>query len=109
MEVLSDLLKSGQSAFDGSAGGNAAFFSNLGDGTATQITLTHNLGTRDVDVEVYRNSGNFDKVFVHTERPTTDTVSLVFDFAPALNAYRAIVWVPGAAGTSAIADNAVTN
>lgn len=64
---------------------------NIGDGSATLYTVTHNLNTRDVTVQVYANSGNFDDVFVEIRRPTVDTVSIVFESAPASNAFRVVI------------------
>lgn len=63
----------------------------IGDGSATSFTVTHNLGTRDVTVEVYRNSGNYDTVLAEVRRPSVNSVQIVFDTAPASNAYRVIV------------------
>lgn len=67
------------------------FFANIGDGSATSITVTHNLNSRDVTVEVYRNSGNFDSVLVETQRTSVNAVTFVFDSAPAASAYRVMV------------------
>ena len=64
------------------------YAANVGDGSLTSITVTHNLGTRDVDVTVYRNSGNYDEVLVEVRRTSINAVTLVFDNPPAANAYR---------------------
>lgn len=64
---------------------------NVGDGTSTNIALTHNLGTRDVDVDVYRNSSPYDQIIVDNERTDTNTVTLKFAVAPGSNAFRAII------------------
>lgn len=64
---------------------------NVGNGAATTIDLVHNLGTRDVVVETYLNSGTYESISVHTERPDANTVRLIFPSAPASNAYRAVV------------------
>lgn len=68
--------------------GTRRFNANIGDGSATSYTVTHNLNTRDVEVEVYRNSGTFDTVLVEVQRTTANSVTLLFDTAPALNAFR---------------------
>lgn len=65
---------------------------NIGDGGATSYAVTHNFGTRDVQVEVYRNSGNYDTVLVEVQRTSTNAVTIVFDAAPSSNAYRVVVW-----------------
>lgn len=63
----------------------------IGDGSANLYTITHNFGTRDVDVDVYRNSGNYDTVFVEIRRPSINSIDVVFDTAPTLNSYRVVV------------------
>lgn len=67
------------------------FNANIGDGSATSYVVTHNLNTRDVDTEIYRNSGNFDTVLVEVQRTSVNAVTLIFDTAPAANAYRVLV------------------
>ncbi|MCW2764031.1 MAG: hypothetical protein JWR85_4232 [Marmoricola sp.] len=67
------------------------FNANIGDASATSIAVNHNLNTRDVEVEVYRNSGNFDSVIAEIQRTTVNQVTIVFDTAPAVNAYRVMV------------------
>lgn len=63
----------------------------IGDGSATSFNLDHNFATRDVTVEVYKNSGNFDTVLVDVTRPSTNRVTLTFAAAPAVNAYNVVV------------------
>lgn len=67
------------------------YSANIGDGSATSYTVTHNFGTRDVTVEVYRNSGNYDTVLAEVRRSSVDAVQVVFDTAPAADAYRVVV------------------
>lgn len=67
------------------------FFANIGDGSATSYVVTHNLNTFDVEVEVYRNSGNRDTVLVEVQRTTVNSVTVLFDTAPAASAYRVMV------------------
>lgn len=64
---------------------------NIGDASATSYTVTHNFNTRDVEVGVYRNGGNYDSVLVEIRRTSVNSITIVFDDAPASNAYRVIV------------------
>lgn len=63
----------------------------IGDGAATSYAVTHNLNTRDVEVDVYRNSGNYDTVLVEVQRTSVNSITLLFDVAPASNAFRVLV------------------
>lgn len=64
---------------------------NVGNGSNTSITVNHNLGTRDVVVNVYANNGSYDNVWVEVQRPDANNVTLVFGTAPASNAYRVVI------------------
>lgn len=67
------------------------FNANIGDGSATSYTVTHNLNTRDVTVSVIRNSGNYDDVIVEVQRTSVNAVIVIFDTAPAVNAFRVMI------------------
>jgi hypothetical protein len=63
----------------------------FGDGSATQFTITHNLGTRSVLVGLYRDSGAYDEVNADVEHTTTNTVTLRFASAPTAGQYTAVI------------------
>jgi hypothetical protein len=67
------------------------FAANFGDGAATSFAITHNLNTRDVNVEIYRNSGNFDTVLAEVQRTSVNQITIVVDTAPASNALRVTI------------------
>lgn len=67
------------------------FAATIGDGSATSITVTHNLGTKDVVVDVAEVGGSFRTVFCEVQKTTTNTVTLLFDVAPTSNQLRATV------------------
>jgi hypothetical protein len=64
---------------------------DVGDGSNTSITVTHNLNTRDVQVVVRRNSGAYDQVLVDWGATTVNTVTLTFATAPSAAQFRCIV------------------
>lgn len=64
---------------------------HIGDGTATSFTVTHNFNTRDVQVDVFRASGNFDRVIVDVNLISFNAVQIVFNTAPAAGAFRVVV------------------
>lgn len=67
------------------------YAANVGDGASTTITVTHNLGTRDVTAQVYTNGSPYDTVWCEVQRTDTNNVALVFGSAPASGAYRVVV------------------
>jgi hypothetical protein len=71
--------------------GGGTYAADIGNGSATTITVSHNLGTRDVIVQVYRTSGDYDEVIVETRRTSTSAIDLVFATAPTSNQYRVVV------------------
>lgn len=73
------------------SGRKLKYSADIGDGSATQYTVTHNLGTRDAHVTVFRNSGTYDDVLPDVERTSANAVRLTFASAPAANAFRVVV------------------
>lgn len=74
------------------AGRIRRFPHTFGDGSATSFTVTHNLNTEDVHVEVYRTSGNKDTILCDVNRTSANAVQLVFAAAPAANSFRVVVF-----------------
>lgn len=72
---------------DNRTGGFAA---NIGDGTATSFTVTHNLNTRDVTIELIEVSTG-ETVYADTTRPTVNTINVTFAVAPTAAQYRVII------------------
>jgi len=64
---------------------------DVGDNNASAIVVTHNLGTRDVQVQIYTNSGSYDTVEADVERTSTSAVTVRFAVAPTSNQYRVVV------------------
>ena len=70
---------------------NPGYAVSVGDGTSGPFTITHNLGSRDVLVNVYKNNGTYEQVMVRTDRTTKDTVVLRPDEVWTQNQYRVVV------------------
>lgn len=66
------------------------FATNVGDGSSTTITISHNLGTLDVLAQLYLVSTG-ETVETDTVRSTTTAVAFTFATAPASGAYRAVI------------------
>ena len=66
------------------------FTSTVGNGALTQIPVTHNLGSREVVVNVY-DSATYDTVECDVVRTSTTVVTLGFTVAPASGAYTVVI------------------
>lgn len=66
------------------------YSANVGDTSSLSFNIDHNLGTRDVTVQVYDNS-TYDTVEVDVTRPSTSRVTVAFATAPGNNAYRVVI------------------
>ena len=64
---------------------------DIGDGTATEFTVTHNLNTQDVVVMVRENKSPFAQVITDVEVTDTNNVKVRFAKAPAVSSYKVIV------------------
>lgn len=64
---------------------------SIGDGSNVTYTVTHNLGTTDVSVQVARVAAPGDIVWTDVERTNTNTVTVKFATAPTTNQYRVTV------------------
>jgi hypothetical protein len=64
---------------------------NVGNGADTSITVTHNLGTRDVQVTLYDNASPYAEVICDVQHTTTSAITLLFSVAPTTNQYRVVV------------------
>lgn len=67
-----------------------SYVASIGNGVLTSVPVTHNLGTRDVSVQVY-DTTTFDTIYVETVRTTTAVVTLEFTTAPTTNKYRVVI------------------
>lgn len=64
---------------------------DIGDGTATEFTVTHNLNTQDVVVMVRENKSPFAQVITDVEVTDTNNIKVRFAKAPAVSSYKVIV------------------
>jgi hypothetical protein len=64
---------------------------NIGDASATSITVTHNLGTKDVTVQIFENSADYNQIEADIQHTTSNTITVRFAEAPSVNEYRVVV------------------
>lgn len=64
---------------------------SVGNGSATSYVVTHNLGTRDVSVEVYDNNSPYETVQCKVVRNSTSAVTVSTANAAASNGLRVLV------------------
>ena len=64
---------------------------DIGDGTATEFTVSHNLNTQDVVITVRENNAPFTQVITDIEVTDVNNIKVKFAKAPAQNEYRVII------------------
>jgi len=67
-----------------------SFVGTIGDGSATSITVTHSLNSRDVIVQLY-DASSYETVYADITRATVDTLTVAFSTAPASNDIKVLV------------------
>lgn len=67
------------------------FATNIGDGAATSYTVTHNLGTKDVTVQIFENNADYNQIEADVQHTSTSVVTVKFAVAPSSNEYRVVV------------------
>lgn len=73
-------------------GGGSAFFSTLGNGTATTFTLNHQLASSDVFVTAYANN-TLEEIYPESiKRDDANHVTVTFTDPPASHSVRVVVW-----------------
>lgn len=67
------------------------FAATIGDGSNTSLTVNHNLGTTDVIVQLWENSGSERQILAEVQATDANNVTCIFDIAPPLGSVRAVV------------------
>lgn len=63
----------------------------IGNGTSTTYTINHNLSSRNVQIQVYRSSGDYDAIECGVNRTSASTVTLTFKTAPSSSQFIVVV------------------
>jgi len=67
------------------------YAADIGDGTATSITVSHGLASSDVQVYVYEKASPYGQVFPDVAHTSSSVVTLAFAIAPTSAQYRVVV------------------
>lgn len=67
------------------------YATDIGNGSLTSFTITHNFATKDVHCTVFENGGSFREYQVEIQHTTTNTLTVLISPAPASNALRVVV------------------
>ena len=85
-----EITKDGSNYYEIQTVGESTFATSIGDGAATSYTVTHNLGTQDVIVQLY-DSSSLDTVYADVVRTSTSVVTIDFAVAPSTNDIRVLI------------------
>lgn len=95
-------------ATGGGGGGGGSYATTIGDGTSTVFTVTHNLGTEDVIVEIH-NISSGEMEIVDVDIINTNQVTITYGSAPTLNGERVVVLSSGGSSTGLTSIGLSTN
>lgn len=82
-------------AADQTEAASVSYEQTIGDNTNALWVVTHNLGTKDINVIVRESVNPYDVVDVRWEATTVNTVTLEFETAPSTNSKRVAIKGPG--------------
>jgi len=74
---------------------SSVYVTTVGDGTSTEITVTHSLNSEDVMTELYSLTGEKLTIDSTIIRANVNQVTLRFSTAPAANSVRVLISKPG--------------
>ena len=66
------------------------FAADIGNGTNTSFTVSHNFSTFDVIVQIFENATGAE-ILAQVTRSAEDDVTIAFGVAPTVNQYRVLV------------------
>ena len=67
------------------------FNTALGDNTNVDYVITHNLGTKNVTLSVWRNVAPFDEIDYYAEKTSTNTITLRFNRIVTTNEFNVTI------------------
>ena len=67
------------------------FATNIGNGVATSYVVTHNMGTKDVTVQIFENNADYTQVEADVQHTSNTEITINFAEAPATNEYRVVI------------------
>jgi hypothetical protein len=75
----------------GNLGATGKYAVSIGNNSSTNITVTHNLNTRDVTVMVYEAGSPYAQVWPDIEMTDANNITVKFSVAPNTDEYRVVV------------------
>ena len=85
-----EITKDGSNYYEIQTVGESTYATSIGDGSNTSYTVTHNLGTQDVIVQLY-DASSLDTVYADVVRTSTSVVTIDFAVAPTTNDIRVLI------------------
>lgn len=67
------------------------FVANIGNGSSSEYTISHNLNTQDVIVSIYQSGSPYEEYLFEVYRPNVNQVKLVANRAIKQNEFRVVV------------------
>lgn len=80
----------------GQVGGNyhniaRKYATTIGDGSATSYTVTHNLATKDLTVQIFETNADYNQIEADVQHTSDSAVTVKFASAPTAGEYRVVI------------------
>jgi hypothetical protein len=80
----------------GQVGGNyhniaRKYATTIGDGSAISYTVTHNLGTKDLTVQIFETNADYNQIEADVQHTSDSVVTVKFASAPTAGEYRVVI------------------
>jgi len=72
-------------------GATGKYTTTFGDGSASQFTITHNLNTMDVTVQIFKNASPYDLVMADVQKIDVNSIKILTGMVPTTNQFKVIV------------------
>lgn len=70
---------------------STSFVQNIGNNSLSTFSVTHNLGTKDLVVQIFENNSPYAQIEASVEYTSTSVITIKFSQPPTVDQYRVVI------------------